>query len=455
MPNSPTPRPVNAATALVGRGLRARLWVAFVLQTVAIALATLLGVYAAMLVLRDVLIKRALVEETQHFWARYDRDANAALPDTYNMQGYLQRIDQKAAPSSVPVDLAALPAGYHSMHAETGDELVLVTDRAGLRLWLVFDQQQVDRLAVWFGLVPLTLVLGTVYLVSWITYRASRRAVSPVIRLAEVVRDHDPTQREWPEITAVARAADTDDEVVTLAEAIHSYAMRNEYFVERERNFTRDASHELRSPLTVIKLAAEVLEEETGISDFGGRSVARIKRAARDMEALIQAFLILAREGDVGLPNARFNVNDVAADEVERAQDLVAGKAVVVRIVHEARITLDAPCRVFAVLISNLLRNACQYTERGEVVVTVGRNFVRVDDTGQGMAAEEVAHAFDPFYRGKAAGKGGHGVGLTIVRRLSERFGWPVRLDSQLGVGTHATIEFAQAELATDTLSAE
>ena len=117
------------------------------------------------------------------------------------------------------------------------------------------------------------------------------------------------------------------------------------------------------------------------------------------------------------------------------------------RLVEEAQISLNAPARVVAVLISNLLRNACQYTNKGEVVLTVGRNFVRVDDTGQGMAAEDVAHAFEPFYRGKGAGKGGHGVGLTIVRRLTDRFGWPVRLDSKLGIGTHATIELAQAVL--------
>ena len=444
MQNSPASRPADAA-APAGRGLRARLWVAFVLQTVAIALATLLGVYAAMLVLRDVLIRRALVEETLHFWTRYDRNPQAALPDTYNMQGYLRSGALVAA--GTPNYLLALPPGYHSLHGAARDDLVLVTDRGELRLWLVFDQKQVDRLALWFGLVPLTLVLGTVYLVSWTTYRASRRAVSPVIRLAEVVRDHDPTQHDWPQIREVASAADTDDEVVVLAEAIHSFAMRNEHFVERERNFTRDASHELRSPLTVIKLAADVLEEETELSEFGGRSVARIKRASRDMEALIQAFLILAREGDTGLPNERFVVNDIAREEFERAQDLVVGKSVQLRLVEEAQISLNAPARVVAVLISNLLRNACQYTNKGEVVLTVGRNFVRVDDTGQGMAAEDVAHAFEPFYRGKGAGKGGHGVGLTIVRRLTDRFGWPVRLDSKLGIGTHATIELAQAVL--------
>ena len=447
MPNSRPPRPVSPAGAPAGRGLRARLWVAFVLQTVAIALATLLGVYAAMLVLRDVLIRRALVEETQHFWARLDQNPQAALPDTYNMQGYLLRNGSALADAAVPVYLRDLSAGYHSMHGDAGDELVLVTDRANQRLWLVFDQHQVDRLALWFGLVPLTLVLGTVYLVSWITYRASRRAVSPVIRLAEVVRDHDPNRREWPEIKQVAHAADADDEVVTLAEAIHSFAMRNEHFVERERNFTRDASHELRSPLTVIKLAADVLEEEVALSDFGARSLVRIKRATRDMEALIQAFLILAREGDTGLPNERFVVNDVAAEEFERAQDLVAGRCVQLRLVEEARIALTAPSRVVAVLISNLLRNACQYTDKGEVVLTIGRDFVRVDDTGKGMAPDEVAHAFEPFYRGKGAGKGGHGVGLTIVRRLTDRFGWPVRLASELGVGTQATIVFADAEL--------
>jgi signal transduction histidine kinase len=100
---------------------------------------------------------------------------------------------------------------------------------------------------------------------------------------------------------------------------------------------------------------------------------------------------------------------------------------------------------VFAVMISNLLRNACQYTEQGEVVVTLGEHFVRVDDSGRGMAPEDVAHAFEPFYRGKGAGKGGHGVGLTIVRRLADRFGWPVTLESTLGIGTRATIALPQA----------
>jgi signal transduction histidine kinase len=441
MQNLPTPRP-SEVVASGGRGLRSRLWIAFVMQTVAIAVATVLGVFAAMLVLRDVLIQRALVEEAQHYWKRLERDPDAALPDTYNMQGYLLR--QGGAAARIPANLRDLAPGYHRMHAPGVDELVWVGDRDGRRLWLVFDQHQVDRLALWFGLVPLTLVLGTVYLMSWATYRASRRAVSPLVRLADVVRNQDPKRPDWCAVSTVAGAGDGDDEVMILADAIRSFAERNAEFVERERNFTRDASHELRTPLTVVKLAAEVLEDEA-LSAFGARSLQRIKRATRDMEALIQAFLILARESDTGLPNERFVVNDIAAEEVDRAQDLVAGKAVRVHLVDTARIEIDAPPRVFAVLLSNLLRNACQYTEQGEVRVTVTADAVRVDDSGSGMAPEDVARAFEPFYRGKGAGKGGHGVGLTLVRRLAERFGWPVRLESTLGVGTSATITLPTA----------
>jgi len=185
-----------------------------------------------------------------------------------------------------------------------------------------------------------------------------------------------------------------------------------------------------------------VLAEEEGLSPFATRAVARVQRAVRDMEALIESFLILARETDVGLPDEDFVVNALAAEELDKAQVLVAGKPVELRLVEEAQFALHAPTRVLSVMLSNLLRNACLYTERGTVVVTVGAGFVRVSDTGPGMPAEELARVYEPFYRGGRGGQGGHGIGLTIVRRLSERFGWPVRLESTPGTGTAATISF-------------
>jgi signal transduction histidine kinase len=78
--------------------------------------------------------------------------------------------------------------------------------------------------------------------------------------------------------------------------------------------------------------------------------------------------------------------------------------------------------------------------------VQIGADFVRVRDSGIGMSEEELRHIFKPYYRGGAGTQRGYGVGLSLVQRLSDRFGWPVEMDSQLNVGTTATIHFPQAK---------
>jgi signal transduction histidine kinase len=100
---------------------------------------------------------------------------------------------------------------------------------------------------------------------------------------------------------------------------------------------------------------------------------------------------------------------------------------------------------VFAVLFGNLLRNACRYTDAGSVTVRVQPGKLVIEDTGIGMSPEELTRVFDAFYRGGQQREGGHGIGLNIVQRLSERFGWPVTLESEVGKGTRATVVFPKA----------
>jgi signal transduction histidine kinase len=296
--------------------------------------------------------------------------------------------------------------------------------------------------------MPLILVLIIIYITTWLAYRASRRALSPVVALAKVVRDWDPKEPDLAALSPERLSSDPDGDVETLARALHGFASRIEEFVARERDFTRDASHEMRSPLTVIKVAAEVLQEEE-LSPFGQRTVVRIQRSAQDMEALMEAFLILAREADTGLPEEDFIVNDIVREEVERAQPLVAGRPLTLALDEPGAFALHAPPKVLAVLVGNLIRNACLYTESGEVRTTIGMDFIRIQDSGIGMSEEEVARAFQPFFRGGRSRRGGHGVGLTIVKRLSDRFSWPVEMTSEMGHGTAVTIHFPQARAET------
>src|SRR5207342_3914294 len=111
----------------------------------------------------------------------------------------------------------------------------------------------------------------------------------------------------------------------------------------------------------------------------------RIRNSGRDMEALIESFLILAREGDTGLPDEDFPVSDVVRDEIDKARPLLIGKAVELDLVQEADFELHAPSRVLSVLLGNLLRNACHYTDAGRITVVVDAGRICVIDTGIGM----------------------------------------------------------------------
>ncbi len=423
----------------MGKGLSAKLGFVFFLQAAVISGATFLGVYAAGAVLKGMLLKSALLDEAQHYEQRLSEDPGAPTPNTANMEGYLIGPTRS---QPVPPDIAAFSLGFHQHHFEGHDHLVYVTDIGEDRLYLVFESGRVDDLAILLGVIPLAVVLLLIYLISWLAYKLSRRAVSPVVWLARTVEQLDPTSPDVELLDADSIPTDADGEVLALTGAIRRFARRIQEFVDRERNFTRDASHELRTPLTVIKIACDMLLEDPELRPSSRDKVTRMATCARDMEALMEVLLLLARESDQSLPKEAVDLNASVADQLERCEVLIAGRDVKLTQRNEAEITVPGRRRVVEVMIGNFIRNACLYTEQGEVTVTVREGEVAVADTGVGMSANETERAFEPHFRGRRAKRGGHGVGLTIVKRLSERFGWPVELSSQPGQGTVATIRF-------------
>ena len=128
-----------------------------------------------------------------------------------------------------------------------------------------------------FGMALCGVIIVIVYLTTWMTYRASRRALSPVIALANAVRDWDPKHPDLDALLPENLPVRADGDVESLAYALHGFATRLEEFVERERAFTRDASHELRTPLTVIKASADMLLDED-VPPFTQRTAQRILR---------------------------------------------------------------------------------------------------------------------------------------------------------------------------------
>lgn len=418
-------------------GLGYKLWRAFIIQAGLISVAAILSICAAKLVLGDILIRRALINEANHYWKMYEHDKNFPRPDTYNLKGYLGGSDK------IPEIMVPLTPGIHKlMYAGVDLYVVYVTERDGKRLYLEFEGDSADELVLLFGILPLSAVLILIYLSTWIVYRVSRRAVSPVIKLAKQVDKLDPDDTEHFEIEINHATKDIDREVEILSRALSDLLIRIESFVIRERNFTRDASHELRSPITVIKIAADMLLSEENLNASARKCVERIRRSAKDMEELIEALLILARESDKTLSMEPVMVNEILAEEIERASILFKDKNIVVERTEKVNLYVDTSDKVLSVLIGNLIRNAFSYTDKGKVNITIDKSALIIEDSGIGIPDSEVDEVFKPFYRGKNKQRGGYGVGLTIVKMLSERFGWTVKIESQLNVGTKVTVNF-------------
>jgi signal transduction histidine kinase len=169
----------------------------------------------------------------------------------------------------------------------------------------------------------------------------------------------------------------------------------------------------------------------------------RIRNSTEDMGSLTEAFLMLARELEQGLAREWIDVNEIVESEIERASLVTPGGAAC-HVEQSNRLLVFAPVKIVESVIGNLLRNAVAYTDSGEVRVEINDDTLVIEDTGPGMPAEEIGKMFKPFMR-RQRQRGGYGVGLTIVKRLTERFGWLLRIDSEPGRGTRVEVRFPEA----------
>lgn len=413
------------------------------MQGLLIAVAALLGVFFAKIVIEQILIKNAILEEKAYFWEHYSKNPNFPLPDTKNLTGYL---NPQKLPESVRLNLPD-KKGFHNF-GEGDKRMVLhISSHNQKTLYLLYYRGQVDALVIYYGMFPLFTVLLMLYLSLWLTYRFNRRTVSPIIKLAEQIDKLDFAKADFSFDIEQQLSFNADNEIQTLAEAITGLGQRLNQFITREREFTRDASHELRSPMTVMNLAADMLLSEQQLSAPAFKSVMRIKRAIADMEQLTEVFLLLARENDAILTRDFVMLNDVVQEEIEQANILKQNKQVAIQYNPQNAIRLWASDKVVSVVIGNLIRNAINYTENGKIHIEVSDKSVVIDDSGQGMSPQQVDSMFKPFRRGENINASGYGIGLTIVKRLCDRFHWKIEVSSEAGKGTQCRLIFPESEV--------
>ena len=281
-------------------------------------------------------------------------------------------------------------------------------------------------------------VLGFTALSLLIAVWLSARVLRPVTDLAARVRAFERGKQPPPLAPHFAA-----DEVGELAAALDDYSNRLNELVVRDREFNADVSHELRTPLAVIRGATELLLAQEGVPDKTRERVRRIDRAARHSTELTQALLLLSRsERAAPTDGETSDVATVVEQVIDTHRPQLGNKPVEVVIERIAPAQVAAPSSVLAVALGNLIGNAFKYTPSGRIEVRIEARRVVIADSGPGIGADEAARLFERGVRGEGAAGGGAGLGLAIVRRLCELYGWRVSLSPRDGGGAVAVLEF-------------
>ncbi|MBC8484485.1 MAG: HAMP domain-containing histidine kinase, partial [Bacteroidetes bacterium] len=303
-------------------------------------------------------------------------------------------------------------------------------------LYDVSDLEWTEKLKFEIKAVLITMVLMIIGLGFWIGLLTARKVIAPVVHLAEQVNKSGPENLP----TNLSKSF-FNDEVGVLAKALEQAMQRVKAFVDREHQFTRDASHELRTPVTVIKGALELLKKQSNIKNRSTyRPLHRIERSVTNMENIIETFLWLAREEEKIDPSQTCIVIPAVKKAIEQHKHLFMEKPVEIKVIAKGNPVLNAPAAVFQLAITNLVQNAFHYTKEGEINVYIGDDRVTVTDTGQGIAACDLPIVIQPYVHGKNSS--GFGLGLAIVKRLCNRFGWLLEIESEVGKGTKVQLIF-------------
>ncbi|MGY6519865.1 MAG: sensor histidine kinase [Lysobacteraceae bacterium] len=420
------------------RRLRSRIILSFLLLGTGItALFAISTVYLREW-LENQLIGEALSQNVADYAESFYRDPNLPGVEFEKIQGIVY--SQRRFPN-VPMEWRDLPDGVHELvepDGQGGQRVYKLAVRKDPEFWfflkydLTQEQQTQRMLAIALPLVVLLFSLLSFVVGVW----ASSRVISPVRDLARRLRAEQDTGGPLK-----LAAAFPDDEVGELAQSLDEYAERLTEVVQRDREFNADVSHELRTPLAVIRGATELLLGSPELSDKMRLRLERIARAEQQCTHLITALLMLSRsERGSGHTDLRQLAEQLA--EANRLQ--MVGRPVEVVVEGVAASGIEVPEAVLSVALGNLIGNACKYTVEGEVRIRVEPLRVIVEDTGPGISAEEAEHLFERGYRGAAAGgtKGG-GIGLAIVRRLCDLYGWRVQLVPREPRGALAVLDFA------------
>jgi heavy metal sensor kinase len=433
------------------RSIRFRLtvWYALILTAALCAFSGLVWMMMQQRLLRD--IRRGLDDEATRFEAFVQREA-AEIP-AVDMNDEIEEFCH-ALPSSSYLELRRSNAAtfrYPASGGAGGARYEVLTRAIHIRnqaytLEIGASRAEMRRAmellrTLLFSLVPVVIAVSCLG-GAWL----SRRALTPVDEITSAARAIGIEN-----LASRLPAPGTGDELERLAETWNATLARLESAVASLSRFAADASHELRTPVAVIRTSAELALRREREPEAYREALREIAAESERMTQLVEDLLFLARRDarGAGMPMAPLDLREVLSEAARELQGLAEARGVRIRVAADANGAIVAGnAAALRRLFLALLDNALKYSAEGtQVDVSIVRKNDRISavvkDHGIGIAEEDLPHIFQRFYRAsKARSDGGHGLGLSLAQSVAVAHNAAIEVSSEPGQGSVFRVSF-------------
>jgi two-component system sensor histidine kinase MprB len=310
----------------------------------------------------------------------------------------------------------------------------------GLAVQLARPLDEVDGALGRLRIVLLLVTLAGVAAAAGVGAVVARASLGPVRRLTAAAEHVSATSDLSRRIEASG-----SDELSRLARSFNTMLEALEGSLRTQRQLVADASHELRTPLTSLRTNIEVLARDAFPAEERGQLLRDVIAELEELSVLVRDLVELARSGEPAQQTAVVHLERVVADAVERARRHAPGLRIITDL--EPSVVNGVDDRLERAVF-NLLDNAAKWSPpEGTIEVTVRDGEVIVRDHGPGIAASDLPHVFDRFYRAPSArGQPGSGLGLAIVRQVAESHGGSVDVEQAEGGGARLRLKLPPSE---------
>lgn len=273
--------------------------------------------------------------------------------------------------------------------------------------------------------------------------------INRTIRPLKLILEELKNLQDVNDLSNRLKQINTKDEFEELIDSFNKMLNNIENSVENIKQFSSDASHELKTPLTVIQGEIELIKNKDTSKEDMQKVLEKVDKEQKKLQEIIKNFLLLSRLEKEVFKNSKAFLDKTLFESIEENLEKIEQKNLELKLEVEDSLEIDFDEKYLSIVVNNLICNAIKYTKKGFIEIKAKKEgpktILDITDSGIGIAKNDLERIFERFYRvdkARTTSKDGIGLGLSIVKKICQSFESKIKVESELNKGTNFKIEF-------------